>query len=87
MKELKEQESTLTIKWAVVVGSVSTVVSAVLVFVITVLMSHASRITVLETNYTHVCASLSEIKGTLGEIKKNQEAASEMKKPLEGVRK
>ena len=59
-------ESMLTLK----AGAILVAAASFIVFIVTTITSHNSRITVLETNYTHVCASLNEIKGTLVEIQK-----------------
>ena len=62
------EETKITLK----MGLIASGVAALVVMMATAMWNYHGRITVLETNYTHVCATLTEIKETVKDIRSDQ---------------
>ena len=53
-------------------GCIAAGIAALIVMVMGCLWNYHGRLTVLETNYTHVSSTVTEIKTTVGEIRNDQ---------------
>lgn len=62
------EETKITLK----MGLIASGVAALIVMMLSAMWSYHGRITVLETNYTHVSSSLTDIKDTLKDIRNDQ---------------
>lgn len=62
------EETKITLK----MGCIAAGIAALIVMVMGCLWNYHGRLTVLETNYTHVSSTLTEIKTTVGDIRNDQ---------------
>jgi CRISPR/Cas system-associated endonuclease Cas3-HD len=62
------EETKITLK----MGLIASGVAALVVMMVAAMWNYHGRITILETNYTHVSSTLSDIKETLKDIRADQ---------------
>jgi hypothetical protein len=62
------EETKITLK----MGLIASGVAALVVMMVAAMWNYHGRITVLETNYTHVSSTLTDIKETLKDIRADQ---------------
>lgn len=61
-------ETKITLKMGVIAAGIASLI----VMVMTCLWNYHGRLTVLETNYSHVASTLTKMDGTLDEIRNDQ---------------